>query len=165
MENSQLNKIRTDLIRNYESLENPNFNFVQNGCSKQRYNELLSDLLTHFLVKDTTNVNQDVSFVYRLVTEGGSKWIIQLSMIGSYGVLFRLEHGTRTLVCPSTLNLSSNENLVLKLLHKHGVMLLSEGVLIKPLALKLFYTEPENVRLYQALFSDVDILPWSKSTA
>ncbi len=26
--------------------------------------------------------------------------------------------------------------------------------------IKLFYTEPENVAVYQVLFSDTDILPW-----
>jgi hypothetical protein len=28
--------------------------------------------------------------------------------------------------------------------------------------LKLLDTDPENVRVYQALFSDVDILPWDR---
>jgi hypothetical protein len=38
--------------------------------------------------------------------------------------------------------------------------LLSGEILVVPIEMKLDYTDPENVRVYQALFSDTDTLPW-----
>jgi hypothetical protein len=43
---------------------------------------------------------------------------------------------------------------------KWRVPILTSEVLKTRIPLKLFYTEPENVCIYQALFSDVDLLPW-----
>jgi hypothetical protein len=42
--------------------------------------------------------------------------------------------------------------------------LLSRRELERPVALRLYDVEPENVRIYQALFEESDILPWDLET-
>lgn len=66
MKNSQNDHIKKAIINKYCSLESPNFSFQSNSQDERPYRAFVDDLLTHVFLKDCTNANQDVSFVYEI---------------------------------------------------------------------------------------------------
>jgi hypothetical protein len=79
-------------------------------------------------------------------------------MLGLYAVILRVNGENSTKLV--TIARSEQEERIVSLLAKHRFAILQRNLLEQPIALKLFNTEPENACLYQALFSDTDVLPW-----
>lgn len=137
----------------YGSLEQPNFSFVEKERSKNPYQKLEVLLRESFNVEDVTDENDDVSFCYVI----DKKWLLQLSMIDAYAVILGLSNNIH-IITSSTEN--EDEQKMLKLLAGHGFIVLDREDLELPVSLKLFNADHENVCIYQALFSDTDVLPW-----
>ncbi len=157
----QFNSIKRELITKHGSLESPDFHFRWDVLKERPYRELVDEAMTHFFIKESTDLNQDGSFVYLIKGERGTDWMLQLSMVGPYAVLLRIQKDQTLLIDQSSHELLQEEAIIARLTTKYGVSLLSARVLVEPIALKLDYTDSENVRIYQALFSDTDTLPWS----
>lgn len=136
--------------RKYGSLEQPNFSFVEKERSKNPYQKLEVLLKESFEVEDVTD---DVSFCYVI----DKKWLLQLSMVGSYAVVLGLAKRVHVVALDTV---SEAEQKLLGLLVEHGFIVFHRESLELPVNLKLFNAAPENVCLYQALFSDTDVLPW-----
>ena len=144
--------------RNYKSLTHPDFSFVNKVALSRPYGLLIEKLCDLFEVEEVTDSNDDVSFRY-LVSKSNKRWIIELSMLGRYAVVFRISKaGCTELVSPNTT--VSDEIGIISLLLLDHFEVLRQDELEQFVALNLFNADPENVRLYQALFSDVDVLPW-----
>ena len=159
MSNLTVESVKQEIVKAYISLDNPEYAFLARGKSERPYQDLVDELLQRFFVKDSTNVNQDVSFVYLLcnvVAETQARWMLQLSLVARYGVLFSLTEKGPELLCSG----EYGSEQIAHLMAKWRVPILTSEVLKTRIPLKLFYTEPENVCIYQALFSDVDLLPW-----
>lgn len=109
-------------------------------------------------MEEDTDPNDDVSFGY-LVTEGDHKWVLRLSMLGPYALFLRLEASV-TVVSGSTTPLSTPEETMLTILAQHGIHVMDMDELLWPVPLHLLNTDPRNVRVYQALFTDSAVLPW-----
>lgn len=93
--------------------------------------------------------------------QSGGEWRLQLSFVGPYAVLMRLRNREILEVVDSDNPKNCvTERQVIRLLANHGISLLNKENLELSVGLKLFDTEPQNVRVYQALFSDSDVLPW-----
>lgn len=148
-----LKELLPTIEKRYGSLEQPIFSFVEKQRSKNPYQKLEILLRENFDVEDVTDMNYDVSFCYEI----DKKWLLQLSMVGSYAVILSLGNGIH-IVKSNTAN--ECEQKMFKLLIEHGFMVLDREGLELPVSLKLFNTDPENCCIYQALFSDIDILPW-----
>ncbi|MBI1925548.1 hypothetical protein HYR99_15005 [Candidatus Poribacteria bacterium] len=128
--------------------------------STYRYQAIVDELGNIVEVEEDTDANDDVSFCYLLV-KGNKRWSLNISMIGPYAVLMRINHLRRfEIAYPDDGNLSQLENEITKILQKNSITLLPRYLLECPVPLKLYNTEPENVKIYQALFTDTDILPW-----
>ena len=63
----------------------------------------------------------------------------------------------------TTLELTAGSLKNLFAIVSNSIRLLDRDALLIPVPMRLFNTEPENTRVYQALFTDTDILPWEES--
>ncbi len=144
---------------NYKSLREPDFSFVSNAVSARPYDSLIDKIHEFCDIEEITDTNDDVSFRY-VISKSNEQWIIELSMLGLYATVLRIfKAGDIKLV---TQNASAPEDKdIVSLLLKSDFQILGKSELEEALDLKLFNTEPGNVRIYQALFSDTDVLPWS----
>ena len=90
--------------------------------------------MTHFYIKDDTDLNQDGCFVYTILDDSKPQWMIRLSMVGRYGVLFRID-GSRPSLFKADTELTPREELIFKLVAKHEIVLVDEETLMAPVAL------------------------------
>ncbi|KYF97203.1 hypothetical protein BE20_39475 [Sorangium cellulosum] len=150
------------IMAKYRSLENPDFRWVVEEYERKPYRELERRLVSRFSIEDITDLNNDVSCVFAISPEGSeARWTLKLSLVGPYAVLLR-ETGARgwdVYVQGEADARSEDERWILEACRQHAIEVLRLDVLKTPIGLRLFDTDPENVRLYQALFSDNDYLP------
>ncbi|WP_104978086.1 hypothetical protein [Sorangium cellulosum] len=156
------NQLFQAIIDKYKSLENPDFHWVAKEYKRKPYRELEEHLAGRFSVEDVTNLTNDVSCVLAISPEGDEvRWTLKLSLVGPYAVLLR-ETGARAwdvYVHSESDARSEDERWILGACEQHGIEMLKLDVLKTPIGLRLFDTDPERVRIYQALFSDTDYLP------
>ena len=152
-------EIDRSILQRYGSLEDPDFGFVQELLARDPCAGLREALATDFEVEEATDPNDDVccSVVLRV---GGRVWLLQQSLLGPYAVLLRDCDGPSEVVADATATFDPRERLVLDLLERAGLQILDRATLERPVALELFNAEPDRVCVYQALFSDTDVLPW-----
>lgn len=145
----------------YKSLEQPDFGFVRKVLSARPYDPLIKRMRDYAVVEECTEAEEDVCFSYFLKGRN-ALWKLDLSVVGPYGLFVRL----RNRVSPddflvySRIDLTGFELKIMGLLEKAGVKLLSTEELMMKTPMTLYNTEREKVRLYQALFSDREKLPW-----
>ena len=161
--------VRRDISESYGLPDKPNFEFEKEERRRGAYEPFLRDLAASLLmdtegffkIASVTDVNSDHGFTF--IIRGIGEWWLQLSFVGMYAVLMRLtERATLEVIDPDAAKKSATEQLIVRLIANNGIHLLDKVTLETPIALKLFDTEPENVRVYQALFSDRDVLPWQR---
>ena len=151
-------QILLDLIlKKYKSLERPEFFFIRETEKLRPYDDLVHKMRKIFNVKEETDINYDVSFRY-LVSRVDDQWLIQLSMLGPYAVVMGVRDGPSEIVEPDSV--MGEEKEIVNMLLQNKIEVLSEDILEQRVVLRLANTEVENVRIYQALFSDTDMLPW-----
>ena len=159
--------VKREISEAYGPLDKPNFEFEKDENRRSAYEPFIRDLaasllmdnLSFFKIANVTDVNSDHGFTF--IIQSGGEWWLQLSFVGLYAVLMRLtERATLEVIDPDDGNKSATENLLIQLIATNGIHLLDKETLEIPIDLKLFDTEPENVRVYQALFSDRDVPPW-----
>jgi len=157
MEKSTYEEILTAIKEKYGSLDEPNWSFVCKALNNNPYSTIVELLETEFEFKDVTEPNSDVSYCYLM--EGPTSLIqVELSMVYPCGVALG---GPESDTCILTReNTSELERKILDIIVSGGVEMLDQKLLETHVPLKLDYTEPENVCVYQALFSDIDILSW-----
>jgi len=120
---------------------------------------LLMDIAAAFSITNATDLNTDHGYIFTL--ESTTSLSLQLSFVGPYAVLLRtaLQGGLEVVEQAANDN-GMLERRLIQIVTTHNIRLLGRNVLEIPVNLKLFDTEPGNVRVYQALFRDTDILPW-----
>lgn len=160
MEN-QINQILIDVKNQYKSLESPDFNFVQRVYEQNPYHDLIDLLASKKIsLEEDTDINDDVSFGYSFKTKQ-DEYILRISMVEKYAVLMKIDEDNNILrvVDKSNIFTTIERNLMLYLESKN-IILLNIKILETPIKIKLFNADQENTRIYQALFTDTDILPW-----
>lgn len=144
----------------YRSLEAPRFSFVEEALDTNPYLSLLHRVGEHFDCTEDTDPNDDVSFGYVLRKES-RVWVLRLSMVGPYAVVLR-RRGDEAMevIADECGDIVEEEERLLRLLEAEGLTTLDRDTLLRPIPLRLSNTAPEQVRLYQALFTDTDVVPW-----
>ena len=92
LDKSLIEKIRADAKRQYRSLGNPKFHFVQETWDSRPYDPIIEEITTTYLTEDVTDVNYDVSFRF-LLRFSDALWILELSMVGPYFILRPADDG------------------------------------------------------------------------
>lgn len=160
MDNGIVTEIVNLIHRKYENVASPNFSFVQDMLSKRPYERVVREIGSFVKLTEDTDPNDDVSFVY-ILEKGKTQWSFRISMLGPYAVLMRVgATGKCEVLSSSTEDLSELERQIIKLSEENGIIVLDKETLSVHVALKLFNTEEGNTRVYQALFTDSDVLPW-----
>lgn len=144
--------------RTYTSLEQPDFSFVSKVISSRPYDSLIQQIQSLFEVEEITDSNEDVSFRY-LLSKSKKQWVIELSMLGRYATVLRISDVGPIRVVTQNTSAQEEKN-IFSLLKENQFKVLEQQELEKPISLKLSNAELENVCIYQALFSDTDVLPW-----
>lgn len=162
---AMLERILKDLQATCGDLSKPNFAFAEERYKKDIHGTVVRDLMVRFFVKNLTDLNDDVS--YQLHVKGRqSEWIVWLSLVGPYALITRISGDPPRMGAPESSSIrseDSEESDLKDVLGRNNLLLLDRSVAESPVSIALFNTEPENTKVYQALFSDRDVLPWSWS--
>ncbi|WP_425427558.1 hypothetical protein [Actinoalloteichus hoggarensis] len=141
--------------------------FIDTQLKQRPYDPVINDLGELGLqLHEFTDPNFYVAFGYKITddTPVTSSWVLELSMVGRFGVLARTAHNEwHRLLYPAEPDLHPIEAAMLDILTTHQITLPTRQELEQPLEMTLDFTDPENVRVYHALFSDEDLLPWQFS--
>ncbi|MBB5921699.1 hypothetical protein FHR81_002739 [Actinoalloteichus hoggarensis] len=143
----------------------PDFSFVRAQLAARPYDSAIERIraLDALEVAESIDLNYEVCFGYEMVGET-SIWVLEISMVAPLAVLARAGGGYwHQLIYPSGEGLTSVEEAVFDILGAQGIEFPSREQLEQPLDMSLAFTDPENVRVYHALFSDEDFLPWQFS--
>jgi hypothetical protein len=155
---TKINTLLKVIELKHKSFDQPNFSFVKETVSANPYQSLIDELMNIFEIKDITDINDDVSFNY-LLSSSDRQWVVELSMVGLYAIILKKsDTGSLELVTADTT--MQEEQIIMSLLINNKFDILEKEILEHPCPLKLFNTEPENVSIFQALFSDTDLYPW-----
>jgi hypothetical protein len=136
------------------SLESPDYRRVK--IDVRQYARLIAELSHAFWIRDTSDDNQDFSYVLLLRQyEAGStgEYILYISNLANYAFAMMVgDHGT-----------SSDQGLkiVNNLLNRHKIEILPKHILSIPVDAKMFYADRPT--LFNVLFSDSDYLPWEET--
>lgn len=156
-----LKRINELILVKYQSMENPDHSFVEKSLADKPYDSVVKMLLKcGFRLEEDTDPNEDVSFGYVISGENDTLFL-QLSMIGPYALLQRVLLGrlNQLIVCNSPPK-SVFIQKVLEILEKMKITVLNEEILTYPVSLPLFNTKVSDVKIYQALFTDSELIPW-----
>ena len=154
-----LDDLHQRMARAYGSLDEPYFGTIQAAYETRPYAEVERALREHFEVTEDTDFNTDVSVV--LIAQGASgRWILYLSLIGPYAAVNRGHEGPwcEVVVPPGV---PGEEADVFAILAAANIAVLPRDVLEMPTELRRDLTDPTSANLFQALFVDLDVLPWS----
>lgn len=161
----QPNSILEHIREKYRDLDHPEFWFVGESISRQPYQPLVERLEQQFSVQDDTDPNDDVSFIY-VLRSGRDAWVLALSMVGPFAALFRATSDHPVLIDATGMSaLTKQEAELVEEAQSFGFSFLTKALLEMPIGLTLQNASRENTRLYQALFSDTDILPWDEAVS
>ena len=142
----------------YTSLEQPNFSFVSKAISSRPYDSIIQQMRSLFEIEEITDSNDDVSFRY-LLSKSKNQWVIELSMLGRYATVLRISGVGPIQVVTQNISVQEEQE-IFSLLTENQFTVLGQQELEQSFPLKLPNTEPGNVCIYQALFSDTDVFPW-----
>ena len=145
----------------YGSLSEPDFGVVSQRLRQQPYRDLVAALDSRFEVQDDTDSNDDHGLGL-VLDRGGRSWALLLSVVGTYAAFGRIGQAWDAVLTDTSPNLHADERWVLHELRQAGVRALSQAELEEHVDLMLFNTQPGDVRVYHALFSDIPGLPWDK---
>jgi hypothetical protein len=155
-----LDSILEQAVEKYGSLSSPEFFFVRKALDEDPFRGLIDELASDFQIEEDTDPNDDVSFGY-LLTKDSKQWVLRISMVGPYAALFRMKRNGGGEVVEESSNVYVEERNIIQLVKQASIQFLTQAELEQPVEMNLSNTEPENVKIYQVLFSDTDFLPWS----
>ena len=164
MESGDVLKYREIVHSAYKNLDHPDFSFVKRVFHARPYDPLIKRLRDYAVVEELTEGEDDVCFSY-LFKGQSALWKLDLSVVGPFGIFVRLKSriGSQDFLHYTKEDLTGFEHKVLDVLKGAGIKLLTVEELSIEMPMTLYNTDRERVRLYQALFSDREKLPWDAS--
>jgi hypothetical protein len=161
MTEHQLQAILSHMRTKYRALDDPNYLFVVKAQHQKPYRDVIHALENQFDITEDTDLNVGVSFGYTL-REGDTIWSLELSMVGPYAAIWRILVPGQELqvIDPNTKGLSTTESSLMRVLHTFSILVLDQASLEQQIPLNLSTIELEDTRIYQALFCQLDPLPW-----
>lgn len=152
---SEIDNILAKATRVLGSIESPDFSRVK--IDLQRYSRLIMDLSEAFWIRDVSDINSDISSVLALrPAQVGSleEYVVYISNVGEF--FFAMAMGQNTFSMDRILDKLTD------ILINNGLEGLSREILSTPVRAMTFYTD--QPRLFNVLFSDIDLLPWESAS-
>ena len=161
LESRDLKPYRDVIEGAYKSLAHPDFSFVKKVFNARPYDPLIKRLRDYSVVEELIEAEDDVCFSFLLKGQS-SLWRLDLSVVGPFGLFIRLKAkvASSDFIHAGRDDVTGFESKVLGLLHGAGIKLLTTEELSLQIPMTLYNTARNNVRLYQALFSDREGQPW-----
>ena len=158
-DNATMQAIMAALRACYGSLDEPNFHKISETLKNNPYRSLVEQLrASKVQITDTTDLNNDVSI--RLVLDrSGDQVGLALSGVGPYAAILcqdateRYSWITKPQNAPTPLAV-----LVAQVVQGAGFKLLDRSLVGRTVKMN-WYDGSEKATLYQALFSDSDVIP------
>jgi hypothetical protein len=150
----------------YGSFSDPKYFSITRRLEERPYEELANSLGSEFELVETTDDDDDVAFMYALSREG-RQWALEISAVAPYAVFARTDPVSqlwKEILTQSAAGLSQHERWLISKVSAAGLRLLQKEELEVPVPLHIAGTDPQHVRVYQALFTDTEILPWDEET-
>ena len=141
--------VKEHIVAAYGAASNPNYSFVAKVFNKQPYKEVMTGLSTHFIIEDITEINYDVSFSYVLKKQ--NEYLLQLSMIAKFFVLFELATGRKMTQVVNEAS-DSDEEYIFLFLEKNGFIRIDETIMASSTDL-VDVESGSKLNVYQALFT------------
>jgi hypothetical protein len=157
--------IITDIERAYESLTDPLYFEITRRLRERPYDGLADEIAERYELVDTTDEDDDVAFIYA-VRDGGRQWALGLSAVAPYAVLARTDPSTQVwteVLTPASGALSGDERWLAGKVGERSLRLLGQDELERPVPLNIAGMDAGHVRVYQALFTAAEILPWDRA--
>ena len=151
-----LDRILLALRQAYRDFEHPEYHFVGKALAAGQYDDFVELLAKEFSVSDHREPNTDVARKLRIVAIEGV-WILWLSYIGPFACLLEERSMQLVLAENGTARVAVRVREACQLA---GLELLDADTLERMIPMTLYVTKHENVRVFHALFSDIDVLPW-----
>lgn len=149
-----IEEIVKSITKTYGSLLEPDYRCASTP-DRQLIPKFLMVIAEHCFVHDVTDANEDVCTAFR-IWHSSSFYLLQISNIGRYA--FFMKDQTDHVYSSANLPSESNIRGLYDALTDMGLVFLSKEVLSNRIEMKLFYAD--DARLYNALFADVECLPW-----
>lgn len=136
----------------YGDLENPSYSFIDKVLRKAPYRELTKLLSDNFVLEDMTDLDEDVAFRLLLATENGRSFMVELSFIGPYFVVF--EVSDRMVHFPTdALSIDPEISQLHSILVRFGLTPVSAEILGLPIPMRSLDIDRNTGTFYDALFS------------
>jgi len=162
-----LSKLNVDILKQYQSLDNPDFRFAKREYRRFKYYRIIQQLMNRHYIKDETDLNIHVCMQINILGTTNN-WILRISFVGPYACLLRINQGVlknfinRHKIITSAdvgIGYDSDEKYLVDCVHEFNITLLNRKILETPIPLILHDTDREYVKIYHALFEDTEILP------
>jgi len=156
-------KALIELVRvRYGSLEAPNFQWTRDAFDANPHEPIVDALRARFEVRDLTDPNDDVCVNLAIDGPGSAEWQVYVSLVGPFVAVTRGDPAGARVVSGPDGGDSADQALV-DALSAAGLEVLSRAVLETPIDMPMFNAEPDDVCLFNALFTDADMRPWCPS--
>ena len=145
----------------YKSMEQPDFSFVKRVFNARPYEPLIRKMRDYAAIEECTHSEDDVCFSYFL--KGRTNlWKMDLSLVGPFAIFVRLRSRIeeQDFLYPAKSDLADFETKIITMMTQYNIRLLTSQDLRIEVPIGLYSSAKEKPRLYHALFSDTDKLPW-----
>jgi hypothetical protein len=151
-------EIRYHLSESFGDIQAPNYAKVSARLDARSTWPELSSIIQIFWVKDVTDVNYDISMGL-LLKDGVDEFKLELSAVGPYATIMKSRRDKCYLM--SLDEIMADARLVSALASTmQSRTFLSRSVMETEVPFGADEAGPVSPRVYNALFSDIEILPW-----
>lgn len=155
-----LSCIQRDILAAYGDLQSPSFSFAQERRGQHWHASIVRAVLEHFDGEGVTTLDDEVCLSL-LVRPHGTKqscWLVRLSLVGPYALVTRVTgHAEDWLVSED--DADDHERELILLVKEGGLRLIAASILCQSIRLRTPSLPPDQVTIYNALFTDFAPFP------
>ena len=155
-----LSSIQHDILAAYGDLESPSFCFAQERREQQWHAPIVRAIFERFDGEDVTTLDDEVCLSVLVRPRGAkdNRWSVRLSLVGPYALVTRITgRADRWLVSKD--DADHDELELMRLVKEGGLRIVASSVLRQPIALRTPSLPPDQVTVYNALFTDFSLFP------
>jgi hypothetical protein len=153
------------ILDKYKNLSHPNYLFKYNAESdnlKAVYLQIANYFKSEFNIVDQSDMNYESCYAY-VISHEKNEWLLELSLVGPFANLMRSK-AKKNCLYSEFKSLNNIEKMIISKLDEYHIMMVKRETLEKSIKMKLNHNDnPNDTRIYHALFADTYGLPWEKA--